>query len=1302
MWVEIRKLYDQIAQFENFDDDDATNDLIANIEKYKFRLANVLCNNPKSTQSRAKVVPNATVQFDDAEITLDAQICAEALIVSDIFTINELDAVDFVLAGEAQNIHFDGLNRGLIAVVCYYDAHRLLITSLRKILEFDREELPQKLLDLIDSTFIQETVFKHLFHLLAKFSVQSEFSRLMQPNVNGLGGSKHQRLLRNAIEEIRHEMMNTISLICENPGLQVVNISNYLFQIVKNVPAEKLNLNNLTAWLSLVKITSSDVLNQVPDATSVLNSMIGHIRDETTWSDQAMCGTIQLACAVSLKALASSPADHLGIESIKVDVERIIDRGIRNMAFQYLRHAIIHSDFFNEAYQFVIIDEVLKQLVAFFPAKLMETERNSADELAWFDEQQQRSVDVAASAEVTAQSSKQIAQNLEQPQYETAASHYENFLRCFVDLYEILPLTEPPNCSREKKLYNQIIECSLAFSTERSIELCRLLERARLPHHVVHAVAYFELTAAVCRNPYTAAFLFDIFNRDHPGTDLFGWESFMSALRSYDRLFREQKANMHRSFAQQHTLANRTQSENVIIPAQELSGLIACLRIATKVARYNDVAALRFSEDRSWGALDLIASIASASVPLQLKAALIGLLNAIARLKSSAIRVWHVMHIHQLCYVTENGSLMGMQQELDERECVTKQYDVSLSFVRLISTLLKHKNLPQDSAASIQFVTKSILSQFSSRSYNDVNQMWHLAEESLRATNTLLEYGIVEPRAVAANEIHIALLTQCLNDTPLFRSITRIIMEDCQAQMDPYSSKQPKSSESALIALKILSRAIILHPALRACARVLSCDVIVASIQSLVFTPIHSSTPFTLLDLIFHYLQTCDDYPIHALYAVRILRDVTLSRGAAQGSMLELLKSRDAAAMHVRAVRTALCATSIHYSIDDSLAKEEDDENPLTARGETARILLDTLADAVDTKSDKINDVNNICYYLLAFRPSKANTKELYENDEILTGLHYILYIIEQFISTKNPFSLSFSALLEPSFRFLQRLVSMSCPFAKPVLCFMRSSNIIEKLVTSEFVCSALIKEDEIANTYSAGVFSVRRMIVGYILHFAAVEISAMLTTGHFTRPETLYRALLETSEMVSEYTMDDEDSGGSTNLLFSLLRRATVTKTSELIYPELVHFNVNKLHEIFDACLTITIYGVPQYDTVYLDRLLRREIETVYADCEEYKYVQKEVESVLEYSAEINANLLSKGSSERIVSGCTALLNVFSVFAPVHFFTTATQLVIFRDSCYVLIEMVSGIDENGGNGGETRQRRISKGKYGTFHCTVI
>ncbi|UMM18353.1 hypothetical protein L5515_014456 [Caenorhabditis briggsae] len=1324
MWKDIRDFHEYVTTFTDFDDDDKLSQLLVRLEQYKWRMINLLSNpnfKKRTPEEKAKA-QNEKLEVEGVELSRFEQLSEEAKILSDVFELRVNEACDLILAGEAQKMHFEGLNRGLCAVVCYYDAHRLLAAVVRQMLKWDREDVPSQITEFLDGAFIHENMIKMLFQRLNTFNVQSVFALLQNPEVNGLGGSKHQKLLRNVIEETRTEIIQCISSICEFPGSHAVHISNYLFQLVKAAPPEKLSVGNLTAWVSLIKLTSSEVLSQeftVPDATQVLTSMIGHIRNETDWADQALCGTLQLACAVSLKSIASSPSDHLGIENIKVDVERVIDRAIRNMAFHYLRQAIIKSEHFRFAHQFIIIDELLKQLVSYFPAKLMETERNSTDELNFLDDQKEaatpastkkpdpRNQTVNLNDKVTAQLSTTDPTN----NYDSALSNYENFLRCFVDLYE-MQVTDyvhqrMPKTYRERELQEQIEESSMSFSTERSIELCRLLERARIPnHHVVHSVAYLELCAAVCKNQLTAGLLFDIFSRELSGPDTYGWESLTGALKGYDRLYREQKSVTNSRFNQNQTVNMSTsfqQSQNnqslninlrpgdkIKIPAQELSGLVAWLRMATKVAQFNERAATRFSDDPSWTMCAAAASLSTSSVPLALKAALIDLLTSVARLKQTAPRIWHVIHQNQLCYV-EGDRLRGLQEELEMRECIEKQYDVSLAFVKLMTTLLMHRSLPEYATPFIKFVTQSILGHFLFRSYNNVVQMWELAEWSLRATNALLEHGIVEPRSVASDDIHIAVLTQCLNDTPMFRSITRVIMEDCQAHNDPHVTRQAPSSDAALIALRIMSRAIVLHPALRSCARVTSSDILVASIPSLIFCPIISASQCTLLDLVFHYLHMADDYPVHSLYAARILRDVMATRGAVETKMLEILRTRKSAPSHVRAIRIAICSNSIQYTIDDSLSKEEDTDNPHFARGETARLVLETLSEAIDSHvtrcRNRVTDTNNICYYLLAFRPSYANTKELYKTDDSFTGLHYVLHIIEQFVKSKQPFNLPFSALLEPAFRLMQRLVSISCPFSQPVLCFMRSSNIIEQLTTSPFICSALTLENARDNTYAQGIFAVRRMIVGYILHFSAVEISAMLTTGHYTRPEKLYRALLESSSLVAEYTQDDLEEDVNTtlasrasgskdhpNLLFSLLRRATVPRKNELVYPNLVHFDVAKLHELFDACLTTNIYGVAQYDVLYLNRLMRREIDAVYTDSSEMKYVQKELESVLEYCTEVNASLLSESASERIVSGCTALLNVFSVFAPVNFFSNRMQLVIFRDACYVLIEMCSGV----------------------------
>ena len=87
--------------------------------------------------------------------------------------------------------------------------------------------------------------------------------------------------------------------------------------------AEKLSNGHLAAWTALIRLTSSEVLTRgiriyyfiVPfqgnAASPVLNDMIKEIRNETIWADQSLCGTIQLACAISLRSMAVSPTDHL-------------------------------------------------------------------------------------------------------------------------------------------------------------------------------------------------------------------------------------------------------------------------------------------------------------------------------------------------------------------------------------------------------------------------------------------------------------------------------------------------------------------------------------------------------------------------------------------------------------------------------------------------------------------------------------------------------------------------------------------------------------------------------------------------------------------------------------------------------------------------------------------------------------------------------------------------------------------------------------------------------------------------------
>lgn len=92
--------------------------------------------------------------MQDSPITLSQSLVEEALIVSDLFKLNELSALQLLLHGEEQLPQYPGLTRGLVAVVLYYDGRKALVQAL-KILMSGRpgltwsSEAPEEIGDLV-------------------------------------------------------------------------------------------------------------------------------------------------------------------------------------------------------------------------------------------------------------------------------------------------------------------------------------------------------------------------------------------------------------------------------------------------------------------------------------------------------------------------------------------------------------------------------------------------------------------------------------------------------------------------------------------------------------------------------------------------------------------------------------------------------------------------------------------------------------------------------------------------------------------------------------------------------------------------------------------------------------------------------------------------------------------------------------------------------------------------------------------------------------------------------------------------
>ncbi|KAK6739117.1 hypothetical protein RB195_020909 [Necator americanus] len=540
-----------------------------------------------------------------------------------------------------------------------------------------------------------------------------------------------------------------------------------------------------------------------------------------------------------------------------------------------------------------------------------------------------------------------------------------------------------------------------------------------------------------------------------------------------------------------------------------------------------------------------------------------------------------------------------------------------------------------------------------------VHFLYELEEVSLTALLGLLKKSYVDSRAVIRRDPHVALLAQILNDTPIYRAICSVLLEDVNVQ-DQTTRTSRRTSAPALPAIELLSIAVSRYAALKASIRSTDSDIMLAPLHTLLLSPLQPSG-LNVLDILLLYLEEGDDLPGHALYAARILRELCAVRPSLQTRMVELLRARRMVTRNARAIRGILNPGTIRYTVSDLVAIEYDETDPIRMRGEAALVVLETLSDSIETDPAG----NNLCFLLFGFKPTVDISGQLYDIDAPPTGFHQVLSILEQFIAAPDPFQLRFSALIEPAFRLLQRLVSVDCIFSSSVLRFVRSMNLIQQLVTSPFLSTPLSQNHSDGPT----LLSVTRMISGSILHLAALEVSSLLKSGHFNQPHEIYSTLLEPSEAVISH--EETTEGGVNNLLFSLLRHGHIDLTEEIDYPRLVHFNAQKLHALFDTCKTTTVFNIAQYDILYLHALLTREIVSTQA--EDPTAATREMEAVLTYGTDINAQLLQRGASEQLVSGCTALLNVMALFAPVPFFSIAVQHDVLTDAAFLLVEYVSG-----------------------------
>lgn len=131
--------------------------------------------------------------------SLEQTLVDEALIISDMFSLNENIALELLHTAEQQMHYYPDLTRGLISVLLYYDARRAIVNSLKMLIQarkgiswaVDTSDQAVNLVTKYTDKLVDKGMVDQILTLLNQLNLDKEINLLHENRA--LGGPKHRR-----------------------------------------------------------------------------------------------------------------------------------------------------------------------------------------------------------------------------------------------------------------------------------------------------------------------------------------------------------------------------------------------------------------------------------------------------------------------------------------------------------------------------------------------------------------------------------------------------------------------------------------------------------------------------------------------------------------------------------------------------------------------------------------------------------------------------------------------------------------------------------------------------------------------------------------------------------------------------------------------------------------------------------------------------------------------------------------------------------------------------------------------------
>ncbi|XP_068141155.1 nuclear pore complex protein Nup205 [Drosophila tropicalis] len=944
MWAPYKHLYGVIQSALN-NPKEVTSDLEICLKRYKQNFTNFLRNPPKSEKSRSQL-RNTVIQDgiqlpgQSRKVQISQELVDEALILSDMFDLDEIFAVELLCTAQRQQMHHPGLPRGLVAVLLYYDGRKAMSCALRDMFQVVAgvawsTDLPREITCLITSfsqSLVDDTnILGRLLELLSDMDIDKE--SLMLTKNRAFGSKKHQNRVLGMYKSIRKSLAMALFNWSAQRGLPKL-IAIRLLQYLANSKAVDTSgcVDDITLTMLMALLYSYDTSvllfneSQGPYASRLpifadqdfAKGFYDALYGQSNWQSPRLDCIIKYSFGLTLASLRHAPSN---LQAAAGDIinrdEQLIDEALAANIFGFFYRQLLEKEIvYTTQFFYRRVHMLITDFIDFMHAKVAEL-RGRADETA-------RTV-ISFTNE-----------GLEPPT--NLDTNFELLMLCVAKLYG-----DKRSCVNLCNEYWGPAEAggggnavavnaggsttttttasgnngNYLKNTARSVSLFKFISLASelLPQTLFKS--YLKMLTGLTRTKFSARCAFNLLKNSQTLTPAYAvsWDHFFTALTNYYNNMRNDVnfASMGGvggvvsggvgvgagggavggGFSGTGDTIYRSRTIPRSMTQRETEHLLAVMGIIQSVTEYDEISRLMICEHSNWQTPQVLLGLVTCSTPLVLKAKLLFTLAALAKSKDTARAIWFHLEESQIIPtipVATTYTQSSLAEEIEQNESRLETYEMSRGILHLLHTLMT-THMPKSLGvgtrkpgydAYFNFILDTILLKFYNRAYKDPAEKWEVGAKCLKLLYFLL--ATYQPRASDFLELRdehpypgYHIMLHLHVKSDMLRLLLRVI-EEARERLDDYNDFRGKEflEECSLYALLMLEMGVSKQNAFFEAHSTANCPILLSGLNRMLLDLNPRSRKPDYVLNITKYVTYNSWLPRHTLAAIKILGAVTL------------------------------------------------------------------------------------------------------------------------------------------------------------------------------------------------------------------------------------------------------------------------------------------------------------------------------------------------------------------------------------------------------------------------------------------